>query len=124
MTERQTRSEGWYADPLGQADLRWWDSQNWTMQVRSGSPAGSRPNAASATSPLQWAEDDLPAPRPASPTNRVAPPTAKPPADPKFALGSTSTDDQEQAEASGGPDWSPLMLTLLTAGDKIVPATA
>jgi hypothetical protein len=122
MTDRETRREGWYADPLGQADLRWWDSQNWTTQTTSSRATTSRPGA----NPLQWAEDELPAPKPASNGARVSPPMAQPAADSKFALDATLGAPAPAPEPSvaGGPDWSPLMRALLTAGDAIVTATA
>jgi Protein of unknown function (DUF2510) len=121
MTDQQTRREGWYADPLGQADLRWWDSQNWTTQTTSSRAASSRPSAA----PLQWADE--PTPREASSSaNRLPPPAPRPAAEPKFALGSTSASEGTGASARvpGGPDWSPLMLALVRAGDNIVTASA
>ena len=127
MTDQGTRREGWYADPLGQADLRWWDSQNWTTQVttasrRSESGAIGAPNP----TPLQWADDEPPAPEAFGSRNRLSPPSAHPPAEPKFALGAkfaTSAPDAEPVIA-GGPDWSELALALLAAGNSVVTATA
>lgn len=29
---------GWYPDPSGQPQWRWWDGQTWTDQVSSGGP--------------------------------------------------------------------------------------
>jgi hypothetical protein len=26
--------EGWYPDPYGQADTRWWDGRTWTSEVK------------------------------------------------------------------------------------------
>jgi Protein of unknown function (DUF2510) len=126
MTDRETRREGWYADPLGQADLRWWDSRNWTTQVTSSRQDGSRPNSSARPAPLQWAEDEPVAATPAERPNRVPPQTASPSAEPKFALGATSpsTTPEPDLSVKDGPDWSPLMLTLLRAGDNIVTASA
>jgi hypothetical protein len=126
MTDEPTRREGWYADPLGQADLRWWDSQNWTTQVTSTGSKESRPNSAPRMAPPQWAEEDLAAPQPAGSANRVSPPVSPPTADPKFALGAKPATAATQPEPTipGGPDWSELMLALLSAGDNIVTATA
>jgi hypothetical protein len=124
-SDRGTRREGWYADPLGQADLRWWDSQNWTTQVTSSRPEDSRPNAAPRP-PLQWADDEPAVQASADSTSRVAPPTAAPAAEPRFALGSKNASGAPEPKqtTNGGPDWSPLMLALLTAGNGIVTASA
>jgi hypothetical protein len=126
MTERGVRGEGWYTDPLGQADLRWWDSQNWTTQVTSSRFEDARAGTLPKTTPLQWAEDELPAHTPAASAGRMAPPMAQPPADPKFALGATPANGKPAPEPiiKGGPDWSALMRALLTAGNGIVTATA
>jgi hypothetical protein len=129
MADQGTRREGWYADPLGEADLRWWDSQNWTTQVTSARNEGSRPTAAPRSTPLptplQWAEDDVPAPQPVG-TARVSPPMAHPAADPKFALGSkpANVTAEPVPTIALGPDWGQLMRALLTAGGNIVTATA
>lgn len=32
--------QGWYADPAGSTQLRWWDGTQWTDQYRSKDPAG------------------------------------------------------------------------------------
>jgi hypothetical protein len=122
MTDRETRREGWYADPLGQADLRWWDSQNWTTQTTTSRAASSRPTAA----PLQWADDEPQTRVPSGSADRLPPPAPHATAAPKFALGSTSANDGPATNPSGpgGPDWSPLMLALLRAGDNIVTASA
>ncbi|MDQ1552332.1 MAG: hypothetical protein QOD50_1754 [Actinomycetota bacterium] len=125
MTDQGTRREGWYADPLGQADLRWWDSRNWTTEVTSASAEGSRPNSAP-RAPLQWAGDEAPPPLAAGAANRVSPPMPQPTADPKLALGAKSATAQTEPDDAipNGPDWSELMRALLTAGDNIVTATA
>jgi DNA polymerase-3 subunit epsilon len=34
---------GWYEDPWAEADLRWWDGQQWTRQTSTPSPTGSAP---------------------------------------------------------------------------------
>jgi Protein of unknown function (DUF2510) len=126
MTDQGTRREGWYADPLGQADLRWWDSQSWTTQVTASRSKDSRPTAEPRPAPLQWAEDELPANERAEDTNRSAPPTKQPSTEPKLALGAKpeSTKGEPEPTAQGGPDWSPLTVALLAAGDNIVTASA
>ena len=43
---------GWYADPSGQADLRWWDGQVWTASTRARPevpPTATAPSAPAAT---------------------------------------------------------------------------
>jgi hypothetical protein len=125
MAEQGTRREGWYADPLGEADLRWWDSRNWTTQVTSVRSEATRPTSAPRPSSLQWAEDEVPTPATAG-AHRVPPPMPQPAADPKFALGAKrdAAPAQPDTAAQDGPDWSQLMRALLTAGSNIVTATA
>lgn len=40
--------QGWYADPAGSTQLRWWDGTQWTDQYRAGgaTPPGATPAAA------------------------------------------------------------------------------
>lgn len=40
--------QGWYADPAGSTQLRWWDGTQWTDQYRAGeaTPHGATPAAA------------------------------------------------------------------------------
>jgi len=125
MADQGARREGWYTDPLGEADLRWWDSRNWTTQVTSARNESSRPTAAPRSTPLQWAEADAPAPQAAG-TSRVSPPMAAPAADPKFVLGSKPANATAEPAPNTqlGPDWGQLMRALLTAGSNIVTATA
>jgi hypothetical protein len=126
MTDQGTRREGWYADPLGQADLRWWDSQNWTTQVTASRSREPLRPATPRPAPLQWADDDLPTDEVAETVDRVTPPTDVPQAEPKLALGAKTqnTKPEPASTVQGAPDWSPLALALLTAGDNIVVATA
>jgi hypothetical protein len=126
MADRGTRPEGWYADPLGQADLRWWDSHNWTTQVTASRSKDTRSTAAPRATSLQWADDDLPARESTDSIPRNAAPVEQPLAEPKLALGTKpeSTDKKPESTGKSGADWSPLALALLTAGDKIVTATA
>lgn len=42
-TARTVVSPGWYADPLGRAELRWYNGAGWGEQVRSGAVAGLDP---------------------------------------------------------------------------------
>jgi Protein of unknown function (DUF2510) len=64
---------GWYPDPLGLPQLRWWNNHGWTEQVSS-----ARPPVIMHGTTLAWADDDEPAaekpqekratPEPARPT--------------------------------------------------------
>jgi len=129
MPERVTKREGWYTDPLGQADLRWWDGRNWTEQVKATrNPA--RPGTATPAQPLRWAEADefetLVDP------NRIADhqppiPPARPTVEPQPALFASSAGTAAPATESPestAPDWSDLAFSLRTAGDDIVSARA
>src|SRR5690606_35678668 len=44
---------GWYPDPLGLPQLRWWDSTQWTHQV-----AEARQPMVMQETTFKWAEDD------------------------------------------------------------------
>jgi len=126
MTDRGTRREGWYADPLGQADLRWWDSRNWTTQVTASRSGVSRATAAPRPAPLQWAEDERPEGETVGDTNRVAVPPQEATAEPKLALGAKPAGSNAATEfvPDSAADWSALTLALLSAGDDIVTASA
>lgn len=53
---------GWYPDPLGLPQLRWWDSQAWTEHTSEArAPIIVQPTAASTR--VGWADDDLPSRR-------------------------------------------------------------
>ncbi|GEM_PF-1276400 len=41
MTEDEAPVPGWYADPRGEAALRWWNGRAWTEQTASSPGAGS-----------------------------------------------------------------------------------
>jgi hypothetical protein len=123
MATRETRRAGWYADPLGHADLRWWDSQNWTTQVTSSNSERSRPDVAPRPAPAQWADEEQPSRTLAESAPPFSPPMAAPRAEPKIALDATFLTPKPQAAPTGEPDWSPLMLALLNAGDNIVTAS-
>jgi hypothetical protein len=47
---------GWYADPLGRAQLRWYDGAQWCEHVRSGQSGGTDPLAPDGT-PVRTAPD-------------------------------------------------------------------
>ncbi len=53
---------GWYPDPLGLPQLRWWDSQAWTEHTSEArAPIIIQPTTASTR--VGWADDDLPSRR-------------------------------------------------------------
>jgi hypothetical protein len=122
MTERATQRAGWYTDPLGQADLRWWDSRGWTTQVTNSHAKEPRLTTAPRAATLQWADDEHVEAAPAGGT-RTTPPAEQPAAEPQLALGSNASPRPEPATPDA-PDWSALALALLGAGDDIVTATS
>ena len=131
MTDRPTQRAGWYTDPLGQADLRWWDSRGWTTQVTNSHAKESRQAGTSRGAALQWADDEQPAGDSAAGSHRDAPlaerPASAPPAaEPKLALEGKPRENVAPAESSSkdAADWSALALALLAAGDNIVTATS
>lgn len=126
MTEPGARRAGWYADPLGEAELRWWDSQRWTTEVTTSRSKSARPASAPRPTDLQWAEDDVPENRPASSIRMPAPPTPPRAAEPSLVLEGTPKKGSAEADADARmrPDWGPLALALLNAGDNIVIASA
>lgn len=76
--------QGWYADPEGSDQLRWWDGTQWSDQFR---PAPTGNEAASDTHPqpaTQVEEPPTDAPAPAKP---AAKPIAQPPASQLITTG-------------------------------------
>ena len=80
--------QGWYADPEGSDQLRWWDGTQWSDQFR---PAPTGNEAASDTHPQPAAQVEEPptgapvqVPAPAKP---VAKPIAQPPASQLITTG-------------------------------------
>lgn len=58
---------GWYADPLGRAELRWYRGNGWGDQVRTGAVEGQDPIDLSGNPTLpqpRWPEPSGPAPAP------------------------------------------------------------
>lgn len=125
MTESGARRAGWYADPLGEAELRWWDSQRWTTEVTASRSKGARPSSP-ARPDLQWAEDDAPSNETASSIRMSAPPTLPRTTEPPLVLEVKleAETPEADADAQNRPDWGPLALALLNAGDNIVIASA
>jgi Protein of unknown function (DUF2510) len=82
---------GWYADPHGGPDLRWWDGSSWTEHTSP--PVGPAPAAAAASSP---------APSAASPA-----PATDPWAAPVGAPAGAPSGDQWAAPAAAPPQWGP-----------------
>lgn len=67
--------QGWYADPAGSTQLRWWDGTQWTDQYRSKYAAGEATPPAAAQAGPTLAEATPPAATPAGPTPAGAAPT-------------------------------------------------
>ena len=42
---------GWYADPAGTPQLRWWDGTQWTQQYRPADSEQASPNAQANAAP-------------------------------------------------------------------------
>jgi Protein of unknown function (DUF2510) len=127
MTNRENKSEGWYTDPLGQADLRWWDSRNWTEHLKGVRGPDARTKRFGPASSAKWAEaEDFPEPATLGRGEAVVPPRSKPSAEPQFALFAKATNASatRDREVHTGPDWSELAIALLMAGDDIVHAKA
>jgi hypothetical protein len=55
-----TTPAGWYADPQGQAQYRYWDGTAWTQQVHG--PAGAAPQPAPPAPPVPSAPPQSPGP--------------------------------------------------------------
>jgi hypothetical protein len=71
-----TTPAGWYADPQGEAQYRYWDGTAWTQQVHG--PAGATPQAAPQSPPQQAAPPPQQA-APPPPQSGPPPPQAGPP---------------------------------------------
>lgn len=66
---------GWYADPLGRAELRWYRGNGWGDQVRTGPLEGQDPIDLTGT-PL-WSEPRWGSPAPATPPVRPPGPAGR-----------------------------------------------
>lgn len=53
-------AEGWYADPTGAAQLRWWDGHAWTEYVEPYEAAPPQAGAAPAQAEAIPAYDEVP----------------------------------------------------------------
>lgn len=62
MTDTQVRA-GWYPDPLGMPQLRWWDGRSWTSHISTAREAPVRTAAPAATAARGYAEPDDARPR-------------------------------------------------------------
>lgn len=52
---------GWYADPAGTPQLRWWDGTQWTQQYRPANSEQASPNAQANAAPASQVEAQGPA---------------------------------------------------------------
>jgi len=93
VTEPTTPAAGWYPDPAGGEDLRWWTGVTWTDEVR----------------PSPWATATPTSAAPADPVVTSAPPTAAPAwvLEPGGTLGSVAaaaeaTDDEARSGTGRG----------------------
>ena len=59
MTETggSTVTAGWYADPSGQGQVRWWDGGAWTAQTRPSWEVAPAPSPIATSAPVQWARN-------------------------------------------------------------------
>ena len=65
---------GWYADPLGLPQMRWWNGEGWTEQVAEASAPTATPHE-----PMMWHESaPTPPPAPAAPSFQAPAPAAGP----------------------------------------------
>jgi hypothetical protein len=102
---------GWYPDPSGQNDLRWWNGTRWTDDTRAHPEAPTAPVPivpASAAPPLDPPTSTTPAAPPSTPP--TAPPSSAPPAQPWTppftAPGSTATSPTSTIAPSPSPSLS------------------
>ena len=99
---------GWYADPSGRHELRFWDGAAWTAQVADGGVLGVDQPARPATPPV--------APPPAPPASLFGPPPASyaagpanhGPAQPAWRAGqATMPSPPPSPPGAGLPAWAP-----------------
>ncbi|MFT4283808.1 MAG: DUF2510 domain-containing protein [Protaetiibacter sp.] len=112
MTDTQVRA-GWYPDPLGMPQLRWWDGRSWTSHISTAREAPVRSAA-----PTGYAEPDETRPRA---RHRAEPAGERevPAASPQYASGQSALP----AGTSAAPElgWAGAALTLHSVQATRVP---
>ncbi len=95
MTDQPTPPAGWYADPGGSGDLRWWDGAAWTPHTHADPAAPAAPAA--------------PATPPSAPSPSPAPGAGPGPGDevPWWAQTNDGRPPSWWAEGTPGPSESP-----------------
>ncbi|WP_431928076.1 DUF2510 domain-containing protein [Nonomuraea jabiensis] len=82
---------GWYPDPYGEPQLRWWDGTQWTDALHAQQPGPGGP-------PQQ---PSGPQPQPPSQPQLQPHPQPQPPSQPQ-----SQPQSQAQSQPQSGPDWS------------------
>jgi Protein of unknown function (DUF2510) len=89
MTEASSRSAGWYPDPAGRFDNRYWDGNQWTSAVKRGEQVESDPGAVpGGSSDIGTAKPQSP-----SPDGPAAMPAAATP--PQWPQGPRASGDRQ-----------------------------
>ncbi|WP_344492601.1 DUF2510 domain-containing protein [Nonomuraea monospora] len=79
---------GWYPDPYGEPQLRWWDGNQWTDATHAQEQGPAQPQPSSG-------------PQPQPPSQPHSQPQAQPPSQPQFQAQPPS-----QPQSQPGPGWS------------------
>ncbi|MEO6942987.1 MAG: DUF2510 domain-containing protein [Terrimesophilobacter sp.] len=102
MTPDQTAPvpAGWYPDPYGASELRWWDGQNWTDSVHPPVSPSPAPEPQASETTQTEADPVAGEPAAAAPVVAAEPIVAEPvAAEPDFAAPVASADAVTSAEA-------------------------